>query len=181
MFDQCCICVFASQTPGNIVFDVLVSLPFQKHSTCHVYLQLWPMLYLCICVFVFVYLQVKHPATLFLRSWYHYLFKNIAHVMSICNFDQCCICVFVYLCICICVFASQTPRNIVSEVLLPLPFQKYCTCHVYLHISKNRYLDFHVDSFVLCMVSTFPHIWSLLLKGPKKFRTAILGPRVGDT
>ena len=106
--------------------------------------------YLCICVFVFVYLQVRHPGTLFLRSSYHYLFKNIAHVMSICTFDQCCICVFVYLrncvfaylcicvfvylCICICVFASQTPRNIVSEVLLPLTFQKYSTCHVYLHL-----------------------------------------------
>merc|ERR1711963_941594 len=82
-------------------------------------------MYLGTCVFVFVYLQVRHQGTLFLRSSYHYLFKNIAHVMSICNFDQGCICVFAYLCICICVFASQTPRNIVSEVLLPLPFQKY--------------------------------------------------------
>ena len=35
------------------------------------------------------------------------------------------ICVFVYfyLCIFISVFAGQTPRNIVSEVLLPLPFK----------------------------------------------------------
>merc|ERR1711963_1272227 len=72
--------------------------------------------YLRICVFVFVYLQVRHPGTLFLKSSYHYLFKNIAHVMSICTFDQCSICVFVYLCICICVFASQTPGNIVFEV-----------------------------------------------------------------
>ena len=119
--------------------DVLLTY----YSRCHAYLQLSPNLYfcmflcvcvfvyLCICVFVFVYLQVRHPGTLFLRSSYHYLFKNIAHVMSICNFDQCCICVFVYLCICICVFASQTPGNIVFEVLLPLPFQKYSTCHVH--------------------------------------------------
>ena len=124
------ICVFASQTPRNIDFEVLLQLPFQKYSTCYVYLQLWPMLYLCICVFVFVYLQVRHPGTLFLRSSYHYLFKNIAHVMSICTFDQCCICVFVYLCICICVFASQTPGNIVFEVLVSSPFRKYMVCMV---------------------------------------------------
>ena len=92
-----CICVFASQTPGNIVFEVLLPLPFQKYSTCHVYPQLWPMLYSRICVFA-------------------------------------------YLCICICVFASQTPINIVSEVLLPLPFQKYSTCHVYLHLWPMLYL-----------------------------------------
>ena len=95
-----CICVFASQTPKNIVFNVLLPWPFQKYSTCHVCLQLWPMQYLRICVFV--YLQVRHPGTLFLRSCYHYLFKNIAHVMSVYNFDQFCICVFVYLYLCIC-------------------------------------------------------------------------------
>ena len=85
--------------------------------------------YLRICVFVFVYLQVRHPGTLFLRSPYHYLFKNIAHVMSICNFDQCCICVFLYLCICICVFVFvylqvRQPGTFFSEALLPLPFSK---------------------------------------------------------
>ena len=32
-----------------------------------------------------------------LRSSYHKLFKNIAHVMSMFNFNQSCICVFVYL------------------------------------------------------------------------------------
>ena len=73
-------------------------------STCHVYLHLtnavFAYLCICICVYVFVYLQVRHPGILFLRSSCHYLFKNIAHVMSICNFDQCCICLFVYLCIC---------------------------------------------------------------------------------
>ena len=81
--------------------------------------------YLCIFVFVFVYFQVRHQGTLFLRSSCHYLFKNIAHVMSIGNFDLCCICVFVYLWICICVFASQTPGSIVFEVLVSLPFRKY--------------------------------------------------------
>ena len=29
-----CLCVFAHQTPGNTVFEVLVPLPFQKYSTC---------------------------------------------------------------------------------------------------------------------------------------------------
>ena len=52
------------------------------------------MLYLCICVFAFVYLQVRHPGTLFFRSSYNYLLKNIAPFMSICNSGQCCICVF---------------------------------------------------------------------------------------
>merc|ERR1711944_170016 len=92
----------------------------------------------CICVFVFVYLQVRHPGTLFLRSSYHYLFKNIAHVMSIFTFDQCCICVFVYLCSCICVFASQTPRNIVFEVLVSSPFRKYMVCMVKHHTVEIR-------------------------------------------
>ena len=43
----------------------------------------------------------KHSGTLFLRSSYHYLFKNTAHVRGICKFDPNCICLFVYLCICI--------------------------------------------------------------------------------
>ena len=47
------ICVFASQTPRNIIFEVLLPLPFQKCSSCPVYQQLWPMLYLCICICVF--------------------------------------------------------------------------------------------------------------------------------
>ena len=64
----------------------------------------------CICVFVyscicvFVYLHVRHPGILFLRSLYHYVFKNIAYVRSIWNFDQRCICLLVYLCICIFVY-----------------------------------------------------------------------------
>ena len=35
-----CICVVARQTIGNIVFEVLLPLPFQKYSTCNVYLQI---------------------------------------------------------------------------------------------------------------------------------------------
>ena len=31
-----CICVFARQTPGNIVFEVLISLPFRKYMVCMV-------------------------------------------------------------------------------------------------------------------------------------------------
>ena len=100
-FDQCCICVFVYlqvRHPGTLFLRSSYHYLFQKYSTCHVYLQHWPMLYMRICVFV--YLKVRLPGTLFLRPSYHYLFKNIANVMSICNFDQCCICVFVYLCIC---------------------------------------------------------------------------------
>ena len=65
------------------------------------------LVYLCICIFVylciyvFVYLHIRYSWTLFLRSSYRNLFKNIVHVMPMFNFNQNCICVFVYLCICI--------------------------------------------------------------------------------
>ena len=150
--------------------------------------QLCPKLYLCICVFVFVYLHARHPGTLILRPSYQYLFINIAHAMSICNFARSCICVFVYLCICICVFvfmylriwhmgvsfliplnnplfkniphvgsfwhfvicstcvfvylylcicicvfARHALKNIDFEILAPLHFHNYSTCHVHLH------------------------------------------------
>ena len=36
VFVYLCICVFAHQTPGNIVFEVLVSLPFRKYMVCMV-------------------------------------------------------------------------------------------------------------------------------------------------
>ena len=66
-----CVFVFACQITGNIVF-------------------------LCICVFVFLYLQIPYSGTLFLSSSLLHLFKNVAHFVPICNFDQRCICVFVF-------------------------------------------------------------------------------------
>ena len=45
----------------------------------------------------------KHSGTLFLRSSYHYLFKNIAHVRGICKFYPNCIFVFVFVYLCICI------------------------------------------------------------------------------
>ena len=53
--------------------------------------------YLCVCVFVYLHLHVRQLESLFLKSLYHQLFKNIAHVVSVCIFDRSCICVFVYL------------------------------------------------------------------------------------
>ena len=53
-----CICVSVHQTPRNMDFETLVSVPFHKYSTCHVYLQLCPKLYLCMCVFVYLYLCI---------------------------------------------------------------------------------------------------------------------------
>ena len=80
----------------------------------------------------------KHSGTLFLGSSYHHLFKNIAHgrtagyLQILPKLYFCiCICVFVYL---YCVFACQRHGNIVFEVLVPFPFQKYSTCCVYLQI-----------------------------------------------
>ena len=96
LFVYSCICIsaFACQTPGNIVFK----------SSCHYLFKICHMLGLFsnLTQTVFVYLDVRHSGTLFLRSSYHYLFKNIAHVRSICKFDPNCICVFVYLYLCIC-------------------------------------------------------------------------------
>ena len=54
-------------------------------NTVLVYLCICVFVYLSICVFVFVYLHVRHLGTLFLRSLYHYIFKNITHVRPICN------------------------------------------------------------------------------------------------
>ena len=102
-FDQSSICVFvfACQTNRNFVFEVLVPLPFQKYF--EYFWILWrKKLYSRICVFAFMYLHIRHSGTLFLRSSYHYLFKNITYVRHICNFDRNCICVFVYLYLCIC-------------------------------------------------------------------------------
>ena len=88
-----CICVFGWQTLGNIVFEVLVPSAFQKYITSWFFSKCFKVpifcypptikecgkLYLCICVFVCVYLDVRHLGTLFLRSSYHLLFKNISH------------------------------------------------------------------------------------------------------
>ena len=65
------------------------------------------LVYLCICIFVYLCICVfAHQIlmNIFLRSSYHNLFKNIAHVVPIFNFSQSCICLFVYLCICVFVF-----------------------------------------------------------------------------
>ena len=59
-------CVFACWRLGNIVFEVLVPFPFQKYSTCWVYLQIWPN---CICVFVYLYLCVWPPNTFTRPIW----------------------------------------------------------------------------------------------------------------
>ena len=62
--------------------------------------------------------------------------------------------VFVYLCICICVFACQTLGNIVFEVLVPLPFQKYNTCLIGLssNFTQTVFVYFCICVFVyLCI------------------------------
>ena len=106
--------------------------------------------YLHICVFVFVYthLQVRHPGTLFLRSSYHYLFKNIAHVMSIHNFDQCCICVFVYLCICVFVFVYLQVRH--PGIL----FLRSC----YYYLFKNIVHVMSICNFYQCCICVFVYL-----------------------
>jgi len=125
VFVYLCICVFSCETLANIDSDILVTLAFQKYSTCHVYQHFFPrtvFVYLCICVFVFVYFDVRHLGTLFLRSSNNILFKNIAHDRSISKFYPNCICVFVYLCICICVFGYPRLLSDQLELFVTSPF-----------------------------------------------------------
>ena len=57
-----------------------------------------------------MYLHVRHSGTFFLRSSYHYFFKNIAHVRSICNFDQSCI------------LGGFSPQKLLDVSRHPVPF-----------------------------------------------------------
>ena len=97
-------------------------------------------------VFVYLYLHVRQMEALFSRSSYHYLFKNIAYVRCIWNFDQSCIFLLMYLCICIfvylciCVFAHQILMNIflrssyhnlfknIAYVMPMFNFNQSCIC-----------------------------------------------------
>ena len=116
------------------------------------YLFTCVFVYLYICVIVYVYLHIRYSWTLFLRSSYHNLFKNIAHVVPMFNFNQSCICVFVYLCICIFVFVRTARGNIIFDILEQSSFQKYTTCWVFLALRHMLYLCICVFVFVyLCM------------------------------
>ena len=94
----------------------------------------------CICVFVFLYLHVRNLGTLFPKSSYYYLFKNISPHRSIWSFDPNCICIFVYLHLCI--WVSDTWEHCfcqkLFEVLVPFPFQKYITSWVFSGFSCSR-------------------------------------------
>ena len=68
-----CICVFACQTPGNIVLRSSCYYLFKMSHVRSIF-KFYPN---CSCVFV--YLDVRHSGTLFLRSSYHLVFKNISH------------------------------------------------------------------------------------------------------
>ena len=76
--------------------------------------------YLCICICV---LYVRHLGTLFLRSSYHLLFKNVSHHGSFQSVSKCLILlptnhkrvwqtVFVYLCICVFVCVYLDVRHL---------------------------------------------------------------------
>ena len=56
---------------------------YLKYSTCHVYLQLWPMLYLCICVFASrtpgnIVFEV--PVSLPFRKYMVFMVQNLAQL-----------------------------------------------------------------------------------------------------
>ena len=52
IFDQSCVCVFACQTLGTIVFEILIPRAFQKYILClafltiSIYVQIWVCVYL---------------------------------------------------------------------------------------------------------------------------------------
>ena len=74
---------------------------------------------------------------IFLRSSYHNLFKNIAYVMPMFNFNQSCICLFVYLCICVFVYLYLgNKRVVVGEWIVDvISFQKiFGLCGLKCHI-----------------------------------------------
>lgn len=93
----------------------------------------------------------KHTGTLFLGSSYHYLFK-IWHMFRVpANLTKT-VCVYLYLCMYLyCVFACQRLGNIVFEVLVPFPFQKYSTCWVYLQIWPNCICVFAYLCICICV------------------------------
>ena len=66
-----------------------------------------------------------------------------------------CICVFVYLCIC--VFSCETLANIDSDILVTLAFQKYSTCHAYLHFPSKLYLCICVFVYLCICICVFGH------------------------
>ena len=109
-FVICCICVFvyfvfvflvfARLTHGNIIFDTLEQSPFQKYTTCLVFLALCHMPYLCICVIGFLYLCIWHVWISFWISLNNPLFKNMSFVGSFRHLVMCCICVFVFVYFC---------------------------------------------------------------------------------
>ena len=156
--------IWTSDTLGNVVFNVFGwpiwnfdqictsdtwehyfwSPPFKKYSTCCAYnfdpSSICVFVYLricswvtCICAtfteVVFVYMQVRHSGTLFLRSLYHNLSKNITCYISVTLTKT----VFVF-------FAHQILGNIIFEILVPSPFQKYSTCRVYVQLWPKLYL-----------------------------------------
>ena len=73
-----CISVFACHTPGNIVFEVLVPLPFQKYITQTVFV------YLFICVFVYLYLCVYQDEQASALKTFGNLFLVVSEELETC-------------------------------------------------------------------------------------------------
>ena len=124
-------------------------------------LNIYYIRYICnfdwswICVFVFVYFYMyfcictSYSGTL--RSSYHYLIKNIAHVMSICNFDQCCIYVFGT-----CVFVSVYLQVRHQGTLFPRPSYHY--------LFKNIAHVMSIGNFDQCCICVFVYLYLCIWK-----------------
>ena len=135
MFLRICICMsdkwkLCFRGPRTITFSKILHL-LDISATLK-------KMYLCICIFVFVYLHIRHSGTLFLRSLYHYLCKNITYVRHICNFDRNCICVFVYLYVCMYLHIRYL-GTFVAQVVPMCYFDRSCIC-VFLHLLAPQVL-----------------------------------------
>ena len=110
VFVYLCICVFSCETLANIDSDILVTLAFQKYSTCHVYQHFFPrtvFLYLCICICIF---WCQTPGNIVFEVLLPLPFQkySICHsYLQLWPMLYLRVCVFVYLYLCICKSDTQ--------------------------------------------------------------------------
>ena len=107
-----CIFVFECFNHGNIIFDILEQSPFQKYTSCWVFLTPRHMMYLCICIFVFACLTHGNIIFDILEQSSFQKYTTCWVFLALCHMLYVCICVFVYLYLCM--------RHLIISVLISL-------------------------------------------------------------
>ena len=125
---------------------VNIRIPPIKELNCSAVLLILLILMILLILLILMILLILLILLIMLMRWCCWLsdfvttpplsiiFDILKHVRSIFTFDPNCICVFVH----ICVFGRQTLGNIVFEVLVSFPFQKYITSWVFSGFSCSR-------------------------------------------